>query len=425
MTIKKTGTVLATVLLVFLFSLFAFAETEGEATPQYVQAPNQSMCFVRGDADGNGEVKASDARLILRAAVGLEFIYGDKLARVDINGNGKCDSVDARAVLRISVELDNPAPHVSAETIMLTPSTCFESGTCAELCKFCNMLFDNGKLPPSEHLALEWEVLEEATCLSDGYSRQKCLACNSIVDERVLPPINHDYGETQYAEPPNCFWPVNTFRECSRCGDVQYETEMPRNKHSWFPQVITPPTCTEDGLAKIVCLHCHEEKEEPEVLPCFGSHAPDHQWQTTIYATCETPGEKVKACVVCLEILETEEIPALGHKIKTGSYEKISEPTCTEHGEEKLFCTRCGIDIIQKIPPKGHNPSGEPVKVLPTCTQNGTSTYKCSDCEQDVVLVISATGHSEKLKWEYDEAANEQRGYCEICGELITTIPKI
>ena len=52
---------------------------------------------IRGDVDGDGKVTASDARLILRAAVGLEEIDSEK---GDIDGDGKITSADSREALR-------------------------------------------------------------------------------------------------------------------------------------------------------------------------------------------------------------------------------------------------------------------------------------------------------------------------------------
>ncbi|MBR3767516.1 MAG: N-acetylmuramoyl-L-alanine amidase [Clostridia bacterium] len=56
-----------------------------------------------GDVDGDGKVTAADARLILRASVGLEEI---DLETGDIDGDGKITSSDARAALRISTGLE-------------------------------------------------------------------------------------------------------------------------------------------------------------------------------------------------------------------------------------------------------------------------------------------------------------------------------
>ena len=55
---------------------------------------------IMGDADGDGKITSADARLVLRAAVGLEEI---PLERGDTDGDGKITSADARDILRKSV----------------------------------------------------------------------------------------------------------------------------------------------------------------------------------------------------------------------------------------------------------------------------------------------------------------------------------
>ena len=60
-----------------------------------------------GDPDGDGKITASDARYVLRAAVGLEAADKEKLKRVDYFGTGKISSENARLTLRIAVGLDS------------------------------------------------------------------------------------------------------------------------------------------------------------------------------------------------------------------------------------------------------------------------------------------------------------------------------
>ncbi len=69
-------------------------------------AANAAIIPVLGDADGDSQITAADARLILRASVGLET--PDILSRVlyDADGNGTITSADARLVLRASVGLE-------------------------------------------------------------------------------------------------------------------------------------------------------------------------------------------------------------------------------------------------------------------------------------------------------------------------------
>ncbi|MBQ6863816.1 MAG: leucine-rich repeat protein [Clostridia bacterium] len=59
-----------------------------------------------GDADGDGKVTSSDARLALRAAVGLEPLTDAQVKAADADGDGKLTSSDARLILRAAVGLE-------------------------------------------------------------------------------------------------------------------------------------------------------------------------------------------------------------------------------------------------------------------------------------------------------------------------------
>lgn len=58
-----------------------------------------------GDVDGNGTLSAEDARLALRAAVGLEKLSAEMFLRADVDNNPGVDSADARLILRAAVGL--------------------------------------------------------------------------------------------------------------------------------------------------------------------------------------------------------------------------------------------------------------------------------------------------------------------------------
>ena len=62
-----------------------------------------------GDLNGDYQVTSADARIALRAAVGLEKLPADVIARADFNRHGKLTSGDARTLLRIAVGLENLA----------------------------------------------------------------------------------------------------------------------------------------------------------------------------------------------------------------------------------------------------------------------------------------------------------------------------
>jgi len=62
-----------------------------------------------GDIDNNGKLSAADARLTLRAAVGLETFSDELIKIADVNKNGRIESADARLILRAAVGLEDPS----------------------------------------------------------------------------------------------------------------------------------------------------------------------------------------------------------------------------------------------------------------------------------------------------------------------------
>lgn len=72
-----------------------------------------------GDVNGDGYIKADDARLVLRFSVNLEALSLEQQVTADINGDGKITAWDARCILRMSVGLDiadtSQAPNLGAD----------------------------------------------------------------------------------------------------------------------------------------------------------------------------------------------------------------------------------------------------------------------------------------------------------------------
>ena len=70
-----------------------------------------------GDVDADGKITAADARLTLRAAVGLEVYETDSDAfqYADVVTNQKLTAADARMILRCAVKLDEPAALTPAQ----------------------------------------------------------------------------------------------------------------------------------------------------------------------------------------------------------------------------------------------------------------------------------------------------------------------
>ena len=86
--------------------------TPGQQPPEIPGEPGTpgqqpgTVSTLRGDADGEGQVTARDARLVLRASARLETLTGQAFANCDLNGDGKLTAAEARLILRFSAKLE-------------------------------------------------------------------------------------------------------------------------------------------------------------------------------------------------------------------------------------------------------------------------------------------------------------------------------
>ena len=81
--------------------------TTGENTTQPSEEPSEPVSPSTGDVNGDGKITSTDARLALRAAVGLEDLSEAVRRIADANGDGKLNSSDARLILRVAVGLES------------------------------------------------------------------------------------------------------------------------------------------------------------------------------------------------------------------------------------------------------------------------------------------------------------------------------
>lgn len=65
-----------------------------------------ASALTMGDVDGDGAIKAADARLALRASVGLEKFNDNQKKAADVDYDGAIKAADARIILRASVGLE-------------------------------------------------------------------------------------------------------------------------------------------------------------------------------------------------------------------------------------------------------------------------------------------------------------------------------
>ena len=103
-TVMKILLLACLIVAVFAVSLIFFGSGP---LAQNAEAAETGMRY-HGDVDDDGEVTAADARLALRACVGLEEYAPDSLqfVRADYDRDGEISAADARMILRTAVALE-------------------------------------------------------------------------------------------------------------------------------------------------------------------------------------------------------------------------------------------------------------------------------------------------------------------------------
>ncbi len=78
-----------------------------------------ACAFTLGDVNGDGAVKAADARLALRYSAKLEELSEEQLGAADVDNSGKVTASDARKILRVAASLDKfeDAPEITKHLI--------------------------------------------------------------------------------------------------------------------------------------------------------------------------------------------------------------------------------------------------------------------------------------------------------------------
>lgn len=167
----KKKTLLAVLLTLISLSLFVFT----------------ASAALVGDVEGNdGTITAADARIILRASVGLETLDNELTLIADTDENGKITASDARTVLRMSVGLDE-LKHFY-ETTVKVEATCTVKAVYVKTCTECDDTFEIEGEALGHDLSIK-EVLTEVTCDTDGLEKYSCSRCDET--KEVVVPAGH------------------------------------------------------------------------------------------------------------------------------------------------------------------------------------------------------------------------------------------
>lgn len=157
--------------------------------------------------------------------------------------------------------------------------------------------------------------------------------------------------------------------------------------HDYKPTVIKKATCMEAGLIKYECV-CGDYYMVDQLAT---GHVPD-EWVIVQQPTDTMDGKKVRKCIYCDEVVQSEIIPRTGssatvdengNKIPAHEHLYVStverEPTCTLAGLRIHKCS-CGSFYTETIPAIGHVAEDWINTVEPEVNLYGTAERRCSVC---------------------------------------------
>lgn len=148
-------------------------------------------------------------------------------------------------------------------------------------------------------------------------------------------------------------------------------------------------------------------KTTPEQAAANECEKLGHEYTSEIItaSTCTEGGEAKYTCTRCGEVHSDHLSPA-GH---TYQDEIVKQATCAEQGETHRVCSICGDEIVEKIAMAEHDYS-EQIITAPTCEINGEKQLICTACGDKQMISLDALGHS----WVSATCTTPKT--CSVCG---------
>ena len=303
-----------------------------------------------------------------------------------------------------------PSGHKFGEWKESKSANCEEGGKEKHICSVCQFEEERDTAPLGHDWNAEYTTDVKPTCTQPGSKSIHCSRCDATKDVTEIEPTGHSFGEWTVSKDSTCVAGGQKTRKCEICGYTEYEdTDIDPDAHEWEEDytIDKEPTCTTEGSKSIHCSRCDATKDST-VIPVT-----DHtygEWEIVTPSTCTENGVKKHACIHCG--FEQTEIIEPAHEWEDSRTVDIA-PSCTEQGEDSVHCRNCDErKDIKEISPKGHDWSEWKTLVEPTITSEGKACRACSVCgikEEKALPKLSGKKewkHDEKKHWHVDDNGN-------------------
>lgn len=307
-------------------------------------------------------------------------------------------------------ENGDPNGHKFGEWKASKSADCTTGGKEKHICSVCKAEEERDTAPLGHDWNAEYTIDVKPTCTQPGSKSIHCSRCDATKDVTKIEPTGHLFGEWTVSKDSTCVAGGQKTRKCEICGYTEYEdTDINPDAHEWEEDytIDKEPTCTTEGSKSIHCSRCDATKDST-VIPVT-----DHtygEWEIVTPSTCTENGVKKHACIHCG--FEQTEIIEPAHEWEDSRTVDIA-PSCTEQGEDSVHCRNCDErKDIKEISPKGHDWSEWKTLVEPTITSEGKEYRACNVCgikEEKALPKLSGKKewkHDEKKHWHVDDNGN-------------------
>lgn len=292
-----------------------------------------------------------------------------------------------------------PSGHKFGEWKESKSANCEEGGKEKHICSVCQFEEERDTAPLGHDWNAEYTTDVKPTCTKPGSKSIHCSRCDATKDVTEIEPTGHSFGEWTVSKDSTCVAGGQKTRKCEICGYTEYEdTDIDPDAHDWEEDytIDKEPTCTTEGSKSIHCSRCDATKDST-VIPVT-----DHtygEWEVVTPSTCTENGVKKHACIHCG--FEQTGIIEPAHEWEDSRTVDIA-PSCTEQGEDSVHCRNCDErKDIKEISPKGHDWSEWKTLVEPTITSEGKEYRACNVCGiKDEKALPKLSG---KKEWKHDK----------------------